>query len=344
MTALIIYFALALGVSFLCSLLESVILSVTPAYIANLQKEHPSSGGVLKRLKDRIDRPLAAILTLNTVANTVGAAGVGAQALRLWGSGYVAVASGLLTLSILICSEIIPKTLGTVHWRRLAPGSGYVILALIRLLLPLVLLLEFISGLISPRRRHAGLSRDEMMAAVQIGQTDGILHIQESLIMQNMLRLRNIRVKDILTPRRVMLAFQKDKTIAEVLEKHNPVRFSRIPVYGRDYDDIIGLVHHYKLMQLLADGKGRLTLAETTSSIHAIPDTKSVAAAMDEFIKRREHIFLVVDEYGGTAGIITLEDAIETLLGVEIVDEFDTVEDMRKWALQQWEKRKRQNK
>lgn len=335
---------MALGVSFLCSLLESVILSVTPAYIANLQKEHPSSGGVLKRLKDRIDRPLAAILTLNTVANTVGAAGVGAQALRLWGSGYVAVASGLLTLSILICSEIIPKTLGTVHWRRLAPGSGYVILALIRLLLPLVLLLEFISGLISPRRRHAGLSRDEMMAAVQIGQTDGILHIQESLIMQNMLRLRNIRVKDILTPRRVMLAFQKDKTIAEVLEKHNPVRFSRIPVYGRDYDDIIGLVHHYKLMQLLADGKGRLTLAETTSSIHAIPDTKSVAAAMDEFIKRREHIFLVVDEYGGTAGIITLEDAIETLLGVEIVDEFDTVEDMRKWALQQWEKRKRQNK
>ncbi|MCK5271284.1 MAG: CBS domain-containing protein, partial [Sedimentisphaerales bacterium] len=195
-----------------------------------------------------------------------------------------------------------------------------------------------------PRRRHAGLSRDEMMAAVQIGQTDGILHTQESLIIQNMLRLRNIRVKDILTPRRVMLAFQKDTTIAEALEKHNPVRFSRIPVYGRDYDDIIGLVLRYKLMQLLADGKGHLTLAATTSPIHAIPDTKSVAATMDEFIKRREHIFLVVDEHGGTAGIITLEDAIETLLGVEIVDEFDTVEDMRKWALQQWEKRKRQNK
>ena len=344
MTALLLYFSLALGVSFICSLLEAVMLSVTHAYIATLGKTHTRSGEILKKLKDRIDRPLAAILTLNTVAHTVGAAGVGAQALKIWGNRYVAPVSAILTFLILLFSEIIPKTLGAVYWKKLAPYICYCIWFLIYLIYPLVIMFEAFSRWLSPKGRRIRFSREEMIAVAQIGQTEGTLQSQESRVIQNMLRLRNIRAKDVLTPRSVMLAFGKDKTVAEIVNKHNPIRFSRIPIYGKNLDDISGFVHRYKVLQAFSQNQRHTKMKTIASAIHAIPDTKSVAASLDEFIRRQEQIFLVVDEYGGTAGIITLEDAVETLLGVEIVDEFDSVEDMRKWALQQWERRKAQHK
>ncbi len=344
MTALLLYFSLALGVSFVCSLLEAVMLSVTHAYIATLGEKHARSGEILKKLKDRIDRPLAAILTLNTVAHTVGAAGVGAQVLKIWGNRYVALASGILTFLILLFSEIIPKTLGAVYWKKLAPYICYCIWFLIYLIYPLVIMFEAFSRLLSPKGRRIRFSREEMIAVAQIGQTEGTLQSQESRVIQNMLRLQNIRAKDVLTPRSVMLAFGKDKTVAEIVNKHNPIRFSRIPIYGKNLDDITGFVHRYKVLQAFSQNQRHTKMKTIASDIHAIPDTKSVAATLDEFIRRQEQIFLVVDEYGGTVGIITLEDAVETLLGVEIVDEFDSVEDMRKWALQQWERRKAQHK
>jgi CBS domain containing-hemolysin-like protein len=340
MTALVFYFALALGVSFICSLLEAVTLSLTYSYITALQTKRPRSSALLKQIKDRIDRPLVAILTLNTIANTIGAVGVGAQVVRLWGNTYLAVASGVLTLMILVFSEIIPKTLGAAYWRKLAPDAAYWIYGLTRLLKYPVAVLEVISNLVVPKSWGVRFYREEVMASVRIGHKDGALRDSESRVIGNVLCLQSIRVKEVLTPRSVLLAFPRYQSIAEVVKRHSPLRFSRIPVYGKDLDDIIGVVHRYHLLQSLAAGGGGQELRSILVPIHAVPDTKTVASALEEFIKRKEHIFLVVDEYGGTAGIVTLEDAIETLLGVEITDELDSVEDMRRWAVQLWERRK----
>ena len=343
MLALIAYIALALGVSFLCSLMEAVILSISHGYIELLCKKKRRSGEILKHLKERIDRPLAAILTLNTVAHTVGAAGVGAQVLKLYTEAYpgqdntgtiVAVASGCLTFAILLFSEIIPKTLGAVYWKFLAPAIAYMTWGLIYGIYPLVIAFEKLSKLISGNRYHPKTSREEMMAVAEIGKAEGTLLTQETRVIQNILRLHKVRVRDVLTPRSVLLAFPQDKTIQEALYKHSPIRFSRVPIYRKDLDDISGVVHRYELVRMNAEGKGKQKLSEVAKPIHAIPDSKTVASVLDEFLRRQEQIFLVVDEYGGTVGIITLEDAIETLLGVEIVDEFDTVEDMRKLARQ----------
>ena len=341
-SGLVLYLTLALAISFLCSLLEAVILSVSPAYIATLEKAHPKAGDLLKHLKERIDRPLSAILTLNTTAHTVGAAGVGSEVLELWGHKSVAVASAVLTLLILVVSEIIPKTLGAVHWRRLAPATAYIVRALIIGLYPLVVSLEALSRLLSAKGKRMKFSREEMMSAAQIGHSEGTLQAQENRIIQNILRLQNIRAQDILTPRSVLLAFKRENTVGEVVETHQPIRFSRIPACDTDLDDVTGFVHRYKILQAFSEGQGDLTLEELSQPIHAVPETKDVAGILNEFVQRREHIFLVVDEYGGTAGIITLEDAIETLLGVEIVDEFDTVDDMREFARRQGEFRKKQ--
>ncbi len=341
---LILYVALALSISFLCSLLESIILSVSHAFVMAKIKKHPHAGKILKKHKDHIDRPLSAILTMNTIANTLGAAGVGAEVNHLWGNQAFAIASIILTVAILVFSEVIPKTIGAVYWKRLALPAGYVIQFMVSILGIPVALLEAISRLISRNRSRIYFSREEMMAAAELGEDQGTLHMNETRIIHNILCLRNIRVKDILTPRSVLLAFQKDKTIMEIVKFNSPIRFSRIPVYGKNLDDITGLVHRYKILQAYYEGRGNHSVATLARDIHAIPDTKSVADTLDEFIKRRDHMFLVIDEYGGTAGIITLEDAIETLLGVEIVDEFDTVEDMRKYALTQWQIRQKQRR
>ena len=321
-------------------------MSISPAYITTLEKKRPKTGKLLKKLKDKIDRPLSAILTLNTVAHTVGAAGVGAEVLKLYPhyNQALAVSSAVLTLLILVFSEIIPKTLGAVYWKHLAPSTVYCIKALIIIIYPIVIALEALSRFLSPKRRRIKFSREEMMAVAHLGHEEGTLKPQEKRIIQNILCLQNIRAKEVLTPRSVLLAFQKNNTVAQVVEKHSTIRFSRIPVYGKDLDDITGFVLRYEILHAFSEGKTDTTIEKLTHPIHAIPDTNKVAGILDEFIKRREHIFLVVDEYGGTAGIITLEDAIETLLGVEIVDEFDNVEDMRQYALRQWELRKKTHK
>jgi len=348
MAILLFYLSLALGVSFICSLLEAVILSVTHGYIRSLVQKGRRSGKLLQDLKDRIDRPLAAILTLNTVAHTVGAAGVGAQVLTMYTNRYgeghtgevVAVASAVLTFLILVFSEIIPKTLGAVYWKSMAPVAGYGVKGLIVAIYPLVVTFEMLSKLISGKRYQPKISRDEMAAAAEIGKAEGTLQLQETRVIQNLLRLNKIRAKDVLTPRSVLLAYQKEKTVQETVDKHSPIRFSRIPVYGKDLDDITGFVNRYKVLRAYAEGERQAKLKKLSVPIHVVPETKSLASILDEFIRRREQSFLVVDEYGGTSGIITLEDVIETLLGVEIVDEFDTVEDMRKLATQIGERRK----
>ena len=349
MTALIFYFALALGVSFVCSLLEAVMLSLSYGQIAALTQEGQACGAQLKALKDRIDRPLSAILTLNTVANTVGAAGVGAQALALaeeaWPGGnnnkWVALASGTLTLSILIFSEIIPKTLGVVYCRKLAPTAAYGVRGLVWLLGPVVELSERLARLVAPKGELKTVSREEMVATVAIGKAEGTLLGQESRIMQNLLRLNRVRAKEVLTPRSVVLAYQENMTVAKVVRGQKAIRFSRIPVYGKDLDDVTGVMHRYKVLREYSQGRGDTRLGDLASEVYAVPESKSVAGILEDFVQRQEQMFLVIDEYGGTAGIITLEDAIETLLGQEIVDEFDSVKDMRKLAREVGERRRK---
>ena len=328
---LMLYLLLALGVSFLCSLTESGLLSLSHARVVALARSGRSSGRMLERMKENIERPLAAILTLNTVAHTIGAAGVGAEAYVVFGSEWVAVTSAVLTVLILVFSEIIPKTLGVVYAGQLAPVTAYTITGMIYLTYPLVVVFQALSRLLG--RGHAQkFTREEFALIAELGQTEGALHEKEYRIIRNLLRLRKVRVRDVMTPRTVAFMLPKAQTVRQVLEEYRPLRFARIPVYGKGPDDVAGLVLRHALTLAAREGRGESTLAELAGPIHAVPESAQLDQVLDEFVRRREHLFLAVDDHGGTAGIVTLEDAIETLLGAEIVDETDPVVDMRELA------------
>ena len=340
MTALILYFSLALTISFICSLMESVILSVTHTHIAVLIKDDRKAGFRLKNLKGTISRPLAAILTLNTIAHTVGAAGVGAQALKLYGNKWVAIASAILTLSILIFSEIIPKTLGAVYWKRLSAFSAITIQGLIYFTYPFVWLLEAISHILTPAKPEGQITREEMVVMAELGEVEGTIQEKETHLIENILKLNMILAEEVLTPRSVIFAFQKDQTVGEVMDENPEVIFSRIPIYSTSLDDILGIIHRYDLQNKYSEDDFGATMESFMTPVETVLVTESVASILDRFIQKREHIFIVKDEFGGTEGIISLEDAIETLLGVEIVDEFDSVADMRKFAREKWHEKK----
>lgn len=340
MSLLILYIMLSILVSFTCSLLESVILSVTPAYIAVKTTQSPLIGNKLLKLKQQIDRSLAGILTLNTAANTLGSAGVGAQALALYGDNAVAIASGCMTFVILIFSEIIPKTLGTVYWKKLAPLAALIIPIFIYLMYPFVVISEFISSILGADSIQK-VTREEMIMTAELGADEGTLNKKESLVIRNLLMLNKISITDIMTPRSVVFGFEKQMTVGEVFNDHKTIQFSRIPVYNDTMDHIEGVILRYKLMEAYAQDLDEMTIDHFMKPIHSVSEDSSVASCLDQFIKRKEHIFIVIDDYGITTGIITLEDVVETLLGVEIVDEFDSVEDMRKYARELWEERKK---
>lgn len=324
----------------MCSLLEAVILSVSPSFITTEANDGKNYAKILGELKDGIDRPLAAILTLNTIAHTVGAAGVGSEVSKLYGNNYVTIASVALTFVVLIFSEIIPKTLGASNWKKFAPFAAYTIRFMILILYPLVFLMEKISELVGGGEKN-NITREEMIATAEIGVGHGALKKKESNIIRNLLMLDNIYVYDIMTPRSVLMALPTSMTIQEVLEQHKPIRYSRIPVYAENMDHIQGVVHRYQILEASSDDQDNVKLGELMTSLHSIPEDITVSACLDQLIHRNDHIFLVVDDYGSTMGIVTLEDAIETLLGVEIIDEFDSVADLRAYALEQWKKRKK---
>jgi CBS domain containing-hemolysin-like protein len=340
MSLLVIYFLITVGVSFTCSIFESVILSVTPAYIAVKTTQSPKVGNKLLKLKQQIDRSLAGILTLNTTANTLGSAGVGAQALLIYGDKAVALTSGLLTLMILIFAEIIPKTIGTIYWKKLAPAATIVIPFFIYITYPFVLMSEVISSLLGSKGLHK-VTREEMIMTAELGADEGTLNKKESLVIRNLLMLNKISITDIMTPRSVVFGFEKQMTVGEVFNDHKTIQFSRIPVFNETMDNVEGVILRYKLMEAYAQDLDEMTIDHFMKPIHSLPEDSSVASCLDQFIKRKEHIFIVIDDYGVTTGIITLEDVVETLLGVEIVDEFDSVEDMRKYARELWEERKK---
>ena len=338
MSLLIAYFFLALGVSFICSLLESVILSVTHSHIGTLVKSNPSKGKLLQRLKDDINRPLAAILTLNTIANTVGAAGMGAQALHVYGSHAVAAASAILTFSILIFSEILPKTLGAYFCRSLAIPSAYVIRALMMITFPFVWLSNTLSSAINSNEDR--VSREEITAMAEMGEDEGSIDEHESDIIENLFRLKEIQIEDILTPRSVIYAFEDIQTVGKIMDSNEDIIFSRIPVFHENIDNVIGMVYKDTVLETMADDFFEKTMADLVEPVETVYEKESVESVLNKFTKNRSHMFIVKDEFGGTTGIVTLEDCIETLLGVEIMDESDEVADMRKLAKDQQRQKK----
>ena len=340
MSRLFFYFFAVLVISFLCSLLESFILSVTHAHISLVSKDRPALGKKLSYFKENINRPLSAILSLNTIANTVGAASVGAIALIEFGSSWVAIMSGILTLSILIFSEIIPKTIGALYWKRILVPATFAIQVLIVMTYPLVVLLELLSKWLAKDGNEDKVSREEVIAMAELGEDEGTIEESESTVIENVLMLDDIPVEEVLTPRSVIFALDKTSSVREVLDKYNDIEFSRIPVYEEGLDNIIGIVRRHVLLKSKAEDQFDVTMGELAKPIHTVEENDSVGNVLDEFVKRREHLFMVKDQFGQVAGLITLEDAIETLLGIEIVDETDSVVDMRKLALDNWRKKR----
>ena len=342
MGLLLLYVALAIGVSFLCSVMEAVLLSVTPSYVAALEREGSTVGKRLHQFKENVDRPLAAILSLNTIAHTVGAAGVGAQAAVVFGEAYTGIVAGVLTLLILVLSEIIPKTLGAVYWRTLTPALVRLLTATIIVMWPLVKLSQGLTYLLSQDEDEAAFSREEFTAMAELGEEEGVFEEKESRILRNLFRFNSLRVKDVMTPRTVIFQMPERKTIGDVVEEHDEFRFSRIPVYDGDPDDITGYVLKDEMLLRAAQEEFDVSLSEISRDILVVHETLALPDLLERLLDRLEHIALVVDEYGGVAGVVTMEDVVETLLGLEIVDEADSVEDMQALARKQWFKRARE--
>lgn len=340
MSLLILYLSIALLFSFFCSIAEAVLLSVHPAYVTALEHKGTKGGKALATLKANLDRPLAAILSLNTIAHTVGAAGVGAQATAVFGSQYVGATSAVLTFLILVFSEIIPKTLGATHWQKLAPPLAPVISGLTTLLLPFVWLSERLTRLLASSGASAfTFSRDELAAMAEIGAEEGRIDAKELKIVSNLMRLHALSVRDIMTPRPVIFAVPADLTVRDFFARHAGKPFSRIPVYGENRDDITGYVLKSDLLIAQAKDEFGRRLTEFERAFLVIPDLLSASQVFDRLAHERSHIALVVDEYGTVQGLVTLEDVIETLMGLEITDESDTVENMQALAHRRWRER-----
>ena len=339
---LVAYVLMALVFSFLCSVAEAVLLSITPSYIAGLRQDKPKLAAVLKRLKqENVDQSLAAILTLNTIAHTVGAIGSGAKATTVFGSAWFGLFSAIMTLMILFLSEIIPKTLGAVFWRRLVGTTAIFVRTLILILFPLIWVSEKLTKLIAQRKGAHVFSRKEFVAMAMVGEQAGQIRERESGIIHNLFRFESIKAKDIMTPRTVIVALQQDMTLNEALNLKSHSSFSRLPLYRESLDDITGFILKTDMLISKAQGQKEVKLATLRRDIMSVSGEMPLSGLLEKFLDHRQHIALVVDEYGGTKGLVTLEDIVETLLGMEIVDEKDKVEDMQALARRQWEKRAR---
>jgi CBS domain containing-hemolysin-like protein len=337
---LITYILLALVFSFLCSVAEAVLLSLTPSYIAGLQDKNPKLAALLKQLKqDNVDQSLAAILTLNTIAHTVGAIGSGSKATVVFGSAWFGLFSAVMTLMILFLSEIIPKTIGAVYWRTLAGLTARFVKGLIWALYPLIWLSEALTRLIARGKAVHVFSREEFVAMAGIGESAGKIDPRESRIIRNLFRFSSLTVSDIMTPRTVISGLPQDITVSKALDAKPSVTFSRLPLYEKDLDHVTGFILRDDLLHSKALDGGDFKLQTLRRDIKTVSDTMPLSDLLEFLLDQRQQIALVIDEYGGTNGLVTIEDVVETLLGMEIVDEMDRVEDMRALARRQWEKR-----
>lgn len=344
MFLLFFYLFLALVVSFVCSVMEASLLSTPNSFLIVNKESGNKWATIFIRHKLKIDRPLAAILSLNTVAHTIGAAGVGAQATLLFGEVYFGLVSVVLTLLILFVSEIIPKTIGARYWRNLAKISAYTIRVMIWITYPLVWLSGLVSSAFSRKEGIATTSREEISALASIGVTEGIFDQSEYRIIENLLKLRNVKVEDVMTPRIVVASADEKRGLNDFLQDEAFKNFSRIPVYSGNKENITGYVLRQDAFERMTDSDGaNLTLSDLKRPIVVVPNIKPLFSVWETLLEQKEHIAVIVDEYGGMSGIATMEDIIETILGLEIIDEKDSVTDMREYAKERWQMRQRKH-
>jgi CBS domain containing-hemolysin-like protein len=333
MEILILLFVAVIGISFLCSILESILLSVNVSYIAVLEQNAPKVGALLKNLKQDIDKSISSILILNTFANTLGATLIGVQAQTVFNddSGLVLVVSIILTFMILFFAEIIPKTIGALYWKELAPLAARIIKVFIFITYPIVIITNFVTKKINKDNKNETVSREELIHSALLSEEDGIINDLESDIIENTLKLKEVKLKDILTPRSVMFAVQKDTLIKDLLDDKRTYKFSRVPVYDKNVDDIVGMILTKRLFKH-AIRNPEVPIENIMIDVSSLNENIPVSKALLTATKNKAHLVIVTDNYDQTEGIATLEDCIETLLGLEIMDELDTTEDMRKLA------------
>jgi CBS domain containing-hemolysin-like protein len=339
-STLFIFFGFAVVVSFVCSLLEATILSTNSAFIESLVTEGKPAGRRLRRLKRQVDRPLIAILTLNTVANMFGAAGVGNEAGKLArraGVGeseqlWVTLASAVLTLTILIGSEIVPKTLGARYWRSIAAPLSPLLVVLVVLFYPLIPVLEIVPRLIAGRGAGEAMTREDLAATTELVRLHGDIPDRQAEAITNLITMSAQQLKTVLTPRVEMFTLQADETVGAVVRAHPTIRFSRIPVYDEP-DRFIGVVLRSRIHEAALRGRGETVVRELVMGVRYVPETKTLASMLDDFLDNDEQLALVVDEHGSVEGLVSMEDVIETMLGAEIMDELDTVADLQALAL-----------
>ena len=348
MAILILTAVLSIFFSFLCSILEAVLLSVTPTFINLKKNEGKAYATELETLKKDVDKPLIAILTLNTIAHTVGAILVGVQAenlpykFEMFGINMVGIISAIMTILILVVSEIIPETIGANYWKQL---GNFTAKSLKTLIFPLkwtgiLWVLQLTTKLIGGKSAHGSvLSREDFTAMAEIAEEEGVFKKSESKVIRNLLGFKEIKVKDVMTPRTVLETADEKQTIKSFYDNHKKLRFSRIPVFSENPDDITGYFLKDNLLEGMINGNENETLASIKRNIIITDRELSIPSLFEKLIEQKEHIALVVDEYGSVSGIVSQEDVIETLLGLEIMDESDNVEDLQQLARKSWEKR-----
>ena len=331
MGLIILYFLGALSLSFLCSVLEAVLLSTPMSYISMRESQGNRTASLMKQYKINVDRPVGAILSLNTIAHTIGSADVGAESMKLFGEEYFGVISAILTLLILVLSEIIPKTIGASYWRSLAMPSARIIRVLIFVTYPLVLLSELITRVFTPKNHQTSVSREEVSAMVDVGTTEGVFRESESKIIKSCIRLAGVKAREVMTPSIVVESANVNLTIKEFYEQQT-WNFSRIPVYDKRKYYIIGYVLNYIVLKQLSDDKFETKLSDMMRPILSFNEDDSVYQIWEKMLEKHEHISIILDEYGCLRGVVSMEDVIETMTGVEIVDEDDVAVDMQAFA------------
>lgn len=341
MTLLLIYLFVALFTSFVCSIMEAVLLSTPVSFLKSKMELGDKNAETMLELKSDIDKPLSAILSLNTVAHTVGAAGVGAQATIVFGEAYFGLVSAVLTILILVLTEIIPKTVGANFSKELIGISAKVIKGMVILTYPLVWLSSLVTKMLAREKSELTTSREEISALASIGTQEGIFADKENKIIQNLIKLKSLKIKEVMTPRIVVVTANEEMTLEDFLKNKEFLHFSRIPIFHENKDNITGYVFRELVFEKLAEDQFNLKLKDIKREIIQFPESMTLFDAWDEMLQKKEHISLIIDEYGGMDGITTLEDIIESLLGFEIVDEKDQVEDMQKYAIKRWQERQK---
>ena len=339
MTLLLLFLLGALAISFLCSILESVLMSTPISYITMREDEGYRPAVRFREYKEESARPLAAILALNTIANTIGAAGVGRQATLLFGAEWFGWVSAAMTLLILIFAEIIPKTIGTSQWRRLMGFTARMLRLLILLMYPIVILIELITNLFARDEEEASVSREEVSAMANVGEEEGVIDEDENRIIQNVIKLDGVKAYDVMTPRVVAQTASENMSLKNFYKDKDFEHYSRIPVYSESPEYITGYILRSEALECLAEDKFDMRLSEIKRDITFFNEEQSVADIWDTLLAKKEQIGLIIDEYGCFQGILTLEDIIETILGLEIIDENDEVTDMQQYARERWQRR-----